>query len=140
VSDIFTAGLTMSPGGVVAAAIESKTFLTHLPKRANRIMDALAAGEFRLNVDAIDEQRLHTVLQRVANRLTLGIIIAATILGAALMMRVPSSWTLLGYPGLAIVCFLFAVCAGLAMAVWIVTTDRKVARTEHPNGPPSGPL
>lgn len=136
VSSIFAAGLTMSPGGIVAAAIESRTFVAELPKRANRIMDALAEGEFRVKVDAVDEERLHTVLQRVANRLTLGIIIAATILGAALTMRVPSEWTLLGYPGLAMLLFLFAVCAGVALAVWIVMTDRKVARTEHPTGPP----
>ena len=25
---------------------------------------------------------------------------------------------------------------GVALAVWIVMTDRKVARTEHPTGPP----
>lgn len=130
-SDISAAGLKMSSGGIVAAAIESKNFVEQLPKRANRIMDNLADGEFRLKVDAIDEQRLLTVIQRVANRLTLGIIIAATILGAALIMRVPSEWKVLGYPGLAMLCFLFAVCAGIAMAVWIVMTDRKVARTEH---------
>ncbi|WP_313404478.1 AarF/ABC1/UbiB kinase family protein [Aeromicrobium sp.] len=137
-SDISAAGLKMSPGGIVAAAIESKTLVEQFPKRANRIMDSLADGEFRLKVDAIDEQRLHTVIQRVANRLTLGIIIAATILGAALMMRIPSTWTVLGYPGLAMVFFLFAVCAGIAMAVWVVMTDRKVARTEHSAGATRG--
>lgn len=137
VSDIFAAGLTMSTGGVVAAAIESKTFLEQLPKRANRIMDSLADGEFQLTVNAIDEQRLHTVLQRIANRLTLGIIIAATILGAAMMMRVPSTWTLFGYPGLAMLFFLFAVLAGAALAAWVVMTDRRVARSDHPAGPPS---
>ncbi|MBC9226520.1 AarF/ABC1/UbiB kinase family protein [Aeromicrobium sp. 636] len=135
-TDISAAGLKMSPGGIVAAAIESKNFVEHLPERANRIMDSLADGEFRVKVDAIDEQRLHTVIQRVANRVTLGIIIAATILGAALMMRVPSSWTVLGYPGLAMLFFLFAVCGGIAMAAWIVMTDRKVARTDRTAGPP----
>lgn len=134
VSKIFTAGLATSPGGLVAAAIESKTFVTQLPKRANRIMDALADGEFRVKVDAIDEERLHTVLQRVANRLTLGIIIAATVLGAALMMRVPSTWTLMGYPGLAVLLFLFAFCSGVALAVWILMTDRKVAQAERASG------
>lgn len=131
VSEIFAAGLKVSAGGLVAAAIESKTFMAQLPKRANRIMDALADGEFRLQVQAIDEERLHTVIQRVANRVTLGIIIAATILGAAMVVRVPSEWTVLGYPGLAICLFLFAVCAGVAMAAWIFMTDRKVARTDR---------
>jgi hypothetical protein len=57
-------------------------------------------------------------------------LIAATILGAAMVVRVPSEWTVLGYPGLAILFFLFAVCAGVAMAAWIFLTDRKVARTD----------
>jgi ubiquinone biosynthesis protein len=138
VSEIFAAGLKVSAGGLIAAAIESKTFMAQLPKRANRIMDSLADGEFRIQVQAIDEERLHTVIQRVANRVTLGIIIAATILGAALVVRVPSEWTVLGYPGLAILLFLFAVCSGGAMAVWVFLTDRKVARTQRTSSVRSG--
>ena len=129
VSEILTSGLKVSTGGVVAAAIEMKEFTSQLPKRANRIMDTLAEGEFRVRVHALDETRLHTVLQRVANRITLGLIIAATILGAALMMRVPSTAQLFGYPAIAMVLFLFAVVAGGALAAWIVLTDRKVARS-----------
>ncbi|CCH70873.1 ABC-1 domain protein [Phycicoccus elongatus Lp2] len=129
VSEILTSGLKVSPGGVVAAAIEMKEFTSQLPRRANRIMDTLAEGDFRVRVHALDETRLHTVLQRVANRITLGLIIAATILGAALMMRVPSTAQLFGYPAIAMVLFLFAVVAGGALAAWIVLTDRKVARS-----------
>lgn len=132
VSEIFSSGLKTSPSGLLSAAIEAKTFTAQLPKRANRILDTMAAGEFRLQVDAVDEERLHLVLQRVANRLTLGLIIAATLIGAAFMTRVPSSWTVLGYPGIAILFFLLAALAGVALAVWIVTTDRRVART-HPD-------
>ena len=138
VSEIFASGLKTSPGGLLSAAIEAKDFTAQLPRRANRILDAMADGEFRLRVDAIDEQRLHLVLQRVANRLTLGLIIAATLIGAAFMMRVPSTWTILGYPGIAILFFLLAAVAGIVMAVWIVTTDRKVARTDHHGRPRQG--
>ncbi len=129
VAEIMASGLTVTPGGVIAAAIEAKEFTAQLPRRANRIMDSLAEGELTVRVNAIDEQRLHTVLQRIANRLTLGIIIAATVLGAALMMRVPTASYLFGYPAVAIVFFVLAVLGGVALAVWIVMTDRKVART-----------
>jgi predicted unusual protein kinase regulating ubiquinone biosynthesis (AarF/ABC1/UbiB family) len=131
VSEIFASGLKTSPSGLLSAAMEAKTFTAELPKRANRILDAMADGEFRLRVDAIDEQRLHLVLQRVANRLTLGLVIAATLIGAAFMMRVPSTWTVMGYPGIAILFFLLAAVAGIALGVWIITTDRKVARADH---------
>ena len=135
VSEIFASGLKTSPGGLLSAAIEAKDFTAQLPRRANRILDAMADGEFRVRIDAIDEQRLHLVLQRVANRLTLGLVIAAMLLGAAFMMRVPSSWTVLGYPGIAILFFLLAAVAGIALSVWIIATDRKVARADlHRHG------
>ena len=128
VSDLLSSGLKLSRGGIMAAAIEAKEFTSMLPKRGNRILDSLAEGEFTVRVRAIDEERLHTVLQRVANRVTLGIIIAATVLGAAAMMRVPTEHRIWGYPSIAMIFFMFAVLAGAALALWIVLTDRKVAR------------
>ena len=130
VRSILRSGLAASPGDLITAALDAREFTSQLPRRANRIMDSLADGELRIRVDALDEERLHTVLQRLANRLTLGVVIAATILGGSLLMQVPSSHEILGYPALAIVLFLIAVVGGGVLAVWIVVTDRKVARTE----------
>ncbi|MDN5717320.1 MAG: AarF/UbiB family protein [Janibacter sp.] len=132
VSDIFASSLKVTPGGLLTAAIETKEFTAQLPKRANRILDTLARGEMRLRVDAIDEQRLHLVLQRVGNRLTLGLIIAATIIGAAMMMRVETDARILGFPAIAMVFFSVAVLAAVALAVHILLTDRAVARS-HPS-------
>ena len=138
VSQIFRSGLKTSPAGLLSAAIEAKNFTAQLPKRANRILDSMADGEFTVRVNAIDEERLHLVLQRMANRLTLGLIIAATLIGASFMMRVPSSWTILGYPGIAIFFFLLAAVGGVVLAVWIIATDRKVARTSERRQSPPG--
>ena len=131
VGEIFTSSLRVSPGGILTAAIETKEFTAQLPKRANRILDALAQGEFRVQVQAIDERRLHLILQRIANRITLGLIIAATIIGAAMMMRVETPHRIGGYPAIAMVFFLFAVLAGIALGAQIVLTDRKAARTSE---------
>jgi ubiquinone biosynthesis protein len=130
VRSILRSGLAASPGDLITAALDAREFTSQLPRRANRIMDSLADGELRIRVDALDEERLHTVLQRLANRLTLGVVIAATILGGSLLMQVPSDHQILGYPALAIVLFLIAVIGGAVLAAWIVVTDRKVARTE----------
>ncbi|GAA1152343.1 ABC1 kinase family protein [Nocardioides aquiterrae] len=127
---ILRSGLGTSPGSLVTAALDAKEFTSQLPRRANRILDDLADGRFRVRVDAVDEERLHTVLQRLANRLTLGLVIAASILGASLLMQVPTDTTILGYPAIAIVLFTLAILGGVALAAWIVVTDRKVARTE----------
>jgi ubiquinone biosynthesis protein len=130
VRSILRSGLTASPGDVITAALDAKEFTAQLPRRANRIMDSLADGELRIRVDAVDEERLHTVLQRLANRLTLGVVIAASILGASLLMQVPTDHRILGYPAVAIILFTVAIVGGAALAAWIVITDRKVARTE----------
>ncbi len=124
---IMATGLKTSPGGILAAALEAKEFTTQLPRRANRILDTLADGEFNVRVDAIDEERLLVVLQRIANRMVLGVIIAATILGAALLMRVPTDATIFGYPAIAILCFVLAVVGGVALSVGIVVSDRRIA-------------
>jgi predicted unusual protein kinase regulating ubiquinone biosynthesis (AarF/ABC1/UbiB family) len=130
VRSILRSGLTTSPGDVITAALDAKEFAAQLPSRANRIMDSLADGELRIRVDAIDEERLHTVLQRLANRLTLGVVIAASILGGSLLMQVPTDHRILGYPAVAIILFLLAIVGGAVLSAWIIVTDRKVARTE----------
>jgi hypothetical protein len=55
-----------------------------------------------VNIDAIDEARLMAEFQKVANRITLGLLLAALIIGAAMLMRVDTAFRILGYPGLTI--------------------------------------
>lgn len=137
VGQILASGLAPTASGLVAAAIEAKEFTAQLPRRANRIMDAVASGQLTLRVHALDERRLHTVLQRVANRVTMGLVLASIVVGAALMMQIPTSSTLLGYPSIAMVFFLAAAVAGAALVLWILVTDRRVAAKRR-DRPPRG--
>ena len=52
-------------------------------------------------------------MQKVANRIASGLVLAALIIGAALLMRVETSFQVLGYPGIAILCFLAAAAGGV---------------------------
>jgi len=117
-----------SPGHLLSTALEAKELVERLPGRLNRILDAVAKGELEVKVDAIDEVELMRGFQKVANRVTLGLVIAALIMGAAMVMRVPSSVQLLGYPALAIVLFVIAAGAGLALVVTIMINDRRPHR------------
>ncbi len=49
---------------------------------------------------------------------------AALIVSAALIMQVPTTFRLLGYPGLAMILFVLAATGGALLAVQIVTHDR----------------
>ena len=114
-----------SPGGVYATMLEAKEFAERLPGRVNRVLDALATSELKMKVEMIDEGAVIEGLQKVANRITLGLILAALIIGAAMIMRIETSFRLFGYPGLAMILFLLAGTGGLWLAFNIVTHDRR---------------
>ena len=96
-----------------------------LPERANRILDSLAANDVRLKVEVIDHGSIIDGLQKVANRIALGAVLAALIIGAAMLMQVRTSFTILGYPGFAMLLFLAAVAGGVWLAWTILSDDVK---------------
>jgi hypothetical protein len=85
----------------------------------------IARNELKVSVDAIDENVIIDGLQKVANRITLGLILAALIIGAALLMRVDTSFRIFGYPGLAILCFMGAGGVGILLIIQILIKDHR---------------
>ena len=112
-----------SPGNLFSTVLEMKDLVERLPGRVNKILDAVANNELAVKVDAIDEVRLMAGFQKVANRITLGLLLAALILGAALLMRVDTPFRIFGYPGLAIIFFLLAAGGALGLMVTILFKD-----------------
>ena len=92
----------MTQGNLLSSILEMKDFVTHLPTRLNRIMDAVTNGELEVKVHTVDAKMLVDGMRKIANRITAGVILAALIIGAALLMRVQTRFELFGYPGLAI--------------------------------------
>ena len=113
----------LKPENFFSFVLETKKLAENLPERINKISDNLANNRFKLNIDAIDEQRVTDGFQKVANRITLGLIIAAMIIGASMLMQVPSDFTIFGYPGLAMVFFLLAAVMGIYLSYIIIFKD-----------------
>lgn len=113
----------LAPEEIFTVLLESKKLAENLPERINKITDNLAQNKFKINIDAIDEKRLTDGFQKVANRITLGLIVAAMIIGAAMLMTVPSAFTIFGYPGLAIIFFLLAALVGVYLSYTILIKD-----------------
>ncbi len=113
----------LKPENLFSVALETKKLTENLPERLNKISEALAKNEFSIKVNAFDEKRFTDGFQKIANRITLGLIIAAMILGASLLMRVPSSFTIFGYPGLAIIFFFIAAIGALMLSYIIIFKD-----------------
>jgi hypothetical protein len=88
-------------------------------------MDRVADNDLSIKVDAIDERRLISGLEKIANRITLGLILAALILGAAMLMNVQTDFKIFGYPGIAMIFFLSAAAGGLVLVFNILIFDVK---------------
>lgn len=115
----------LSPGKIFHTALEANDFLQQLPGKLNSLLELAVNNEFRVRVETPGEEQLITGLQKIANRITMGLVLAALIIGAALMMRVDTPFRLLGYPGLAVLLFMGACVGGLAQIVSILTGDRR---------------
>jgi ubiquinone biosynthesis protein len=115
----------MSPSNIFANLLETNEFVQRLPGRMNKVLDSVANNEVRIEVDAIDEVHLMEGIQKVANRITMGLVLAALIIGAAMLMQVDTDFEILGYPGLAIIFFLTAAAGGVALMADILLHDEK---------------
>jgi ubiquinone biosynthesis protein len=113
----------LTQGHLFSTLLEMKDFTTGLPARLNRLLDAVASSDLEVKVKATDAQMVMDGLQTFANRLTMGIVLAGLIVGASLLMRVATSFQLLGFPGLAILCFLAAATGGFWLVVRIFVSD-----------------
>ncbi|MEP7069758.1 MAG: AarF/UbiB family protein [Usitatibacter sp.] len=116
-------------GSFMKSMLELKDFATGLPVRLNKIMDALGNHELEVKVKATDANLFMEGFQKIANRITTGIVLAALIIGASLMMRIETtSFMLMGYPGLAILTFLGAGAGGVYLLISIFIQDQKQSR------------
>ena len=115
----------LSPGHIAAALLDAKELVQEMPRRLNRLLDLLSKNELKLHVDAIDETALIQGLQKIANRIALGVVLAALIVGAAIVLQIPTRLTILGYPAIAMILFAAAAIGGIALIASIVSTDRR---------------
>ena len=107
--------------------------LTHPAHLRIVLLDAVSTNNLKLKMEVIDEGALIEGFQKIANRITLGLLLASLIVGAALLMQVRTTFTIWGYPGLAMIFFLLAAAGGSWLAISILTGDRP-ARHKPPPG------
>lgn len=127
VTDLLTRRMKrdLTQGNLYSVLLELKEFTTGLPLRLNRIMEMITNSELELKVHSPDTKVVLDGMQKIANRITMGIVLAGLLVGASLLMRVQTRFQLFGYPGLAILCFLAAAGGGFWLVVSIFVSDYK---------------
>ena len=81
-------------------------------------------GRLQMHVDLTSLHRFGAQLDRAANRLAIGIVTAAFIVGSAIVMTVEGGPTLLGLPLVGLLGFLGAAVAGAWLLISILRSGR----------------
>jgi ubiquinone biosynthesis protein len=115
----------LTAGNIFSTLLELKGFAGQLPTRMNKILDVLGNGQIELKLRKQDTLAVLEGFQKVANRIAAGLLLAALIVGAALLMQVRTSFQLFGYPGFAILCFIFAGAGAIWLLLDIFLSDNK---------------
>ena len=123
----------ISPGKMLGVLLELKEFIGGLPNRLNKVLDAVGNSELELKVRTTDVHIVLEGFQKIANRITTGLILAALIVGAALLMHVHTNFEIMGYPGFAMLCFMAAGGGGFWLVFNIVLADHKARKKRRRN-------
>jgi len=115
----------ISPANLAASVLDIKDFVSNLPSRLTRILNSIANAELEVKIKAVDVALLLAAFHKIANRITSGLILAALIVGASLLMQVKTNFTILGYPGFAMLCFIAAAAGGFYLVLSIFIRDHR---------------
>jgi predicted unusual protein kinase regulating ubiquinone biosynthesis (AarF/ABC1/UbiB family) len=118
-----------SPNRLFSDMLELQELVREAPRRLSVLLRTLSDNRFRVQISGLEEARVIESMQKIANRITAGLITAALIIGAALMMRVETRIHLFGYPALAMLMFLLGAGIGIAIIVSTWMSDRPARPT-----------
>jgi len=113
---------------MLGSLLELRHFVGELPGRLNKLLDAATNAELEVRIRVVDANQMVEGFQKIANRIASGIILAAMIIGAALLMRVETTFRIYGYPGLAMLFFIGAAAGGCWLLVNIFVQDQRRRR------------
>lgn len=90
-----------------------------LPQDVSRLLRAARRGRLEIHIDILHLKRVGNQLDSAANRLTVGIVVAALIIGSSIVMTVPGGPTLLGLPFFGLLGFVGALLGSLWLLISI---------------------
>ena len=96
--------------------------------QAGLVTDMLTRGQLKLNLDFSGSQDPIEDLSHIADRLTLGIIIAGLLVGSSIIYFAGASFTVLGVPLLGFLGYVLAISLSVYMVHDILKHDRKRKR------------
>lgn len=122
---------SLSSPNLASELIEIQTLLREGPRKLSDALSLIAENKLQLRVAGLEESRLMENLQKIANRISAGLVTAALIVASSLMMRVETRSTLWGYPTVALLLFLVGAGLGVGIVVSALRGDRSAKAREE---------
>ena len=125
---------SFSPASLASEAMEVQALVRGAPRKLADILALLAENRVQVRLAGLEDSRLLENLQMIANRISIGIIVAALIMASALLMRLEGGPRLLGYPAIALLLFLAAAVLGFGIVISALLRDRHAKAKGTPGG------
>jgi ubiquinone biosynthesis protein len=110
----------LSPRRMFRLVADSSDFLMSLPRRLDTIFDRAAAGDFAVRIDTPQLPTLLEGMQKIANRIFVGLVLAGLLVASGLLSR--------ERPRIGMIGFAIAGLLATYMVVSIIVGDRKPRR------------
>jgi predicted unusual protein kinase regulating ubiquinone biosynthesis (AarF/ABC1/UbiB family) len=114
-----------NPRNFYPAMLDLNQLVLDLPHRTREILDQTAAGRLTLAIKLTQAEVFLAGIHKIANRITVGAVVAALLLSSTMLMRVPSRFAILGYPGLAVIGYFISLVVALYLVISILMRDRQ---------------
>lgn len=125
---------SFSPAGMAGEMIELQGLLRESPRKLSDLLALLSENRLQVRLTGFENSQLMESLQKIANRIAAGIVTAALIMAAALMMRIGDGPQVFGYPAIALLLFLIGAGLGVAIVLSALRGDRR-AKPHEERGP-----
>jgi predicted unusual protein kinase regulating ubiquinone biosynthesis (AarF/ABC1/UbiB family) len=125
---------SLSLSNLASEMIEVQALLRESPRKVSDILSLLAENKLQVRMTGLEESHLMESLQKIANRISAGLVTAALIMASALLMRIETRHQLLGYPAFALVLFVIGAALGIAIVLSALLGDHK-AKPHEERGP-----
>ncbi len=122
---------SLSWSNLASEMMEVQTLLREAPRKITDVLSLLAENRMQVRLTGIEESPLMENMQKIANRISTGLITAALIIASAMLMRVEGGPRLFGYPAFAMVLFLVAFSLGLGLVASALMRDRRAKPREE---------
>lgn len=123
---------SFSPAHMATDLMEIQSLLREAPRKLADLLSLLADNRLQVRVTGLEESHLLENMQKIANRISAGIISAAFIVAAAMMMDNDGGPRMFGYHAVALLMLLVGAALGISIVLSALLGDRRAKpREEH---------